>query len=365
MTSLHCLTTRARRLTPALAIVAAAGAMACASTQKPSSLSQAESLYQQLSTTGAEQRAEGPMLRARESINDAENSVARHQNQDYVNGLSHIALRDAQTADAENARLLAQQAADSLHRARLARLLTLSEAQRQQLAAQQQLSQSEIVELQRRNLLANAQADTLRQRADSLRRAAMEANQRLDSAMNRLQSLVSEITNIKETTRGLVISLSDILFDVDKATIKPGALSNINRIAGILNQFPNYKISVEGHTDNTGSAQYNMQLSQRRAEAVRQALINGGVDSTRITATGFGLTQPVATNATAAGRQQNRRVEVVVLGAGTVANALQGGGAASDTTHPPFPPVSADTMRRDTTRRDTTRRDTSRTNPPR
>ena len=107
-----------------------------------------------------------------------------------------------------------------------------------------------------------------------------------------------------------------MLFDVGKADLKPGAARNLGRIAQVLQQYPSYKLSVEGHTDTTGSPQLNEKLSQERAEAVRQALAGGGVDSTRITAQGFGATQPVATNATRAGRQLNRRVEIVVLGAG-------------------------------------------------
>jgi outer membrane protein OmpA-like peptidoglycan-associated protein len=108
---------------------------------------------------------------------------------------------------------------------------------------------------------------------------------------------------------------------VNKATLKPGAASNVRRIAAILQQYPDKQISVEGHTDATGSDAYNQKLSEDRAASVRAELVAGGVAPGVITSKGFGKTQPVATNDTPAGRQQNRRVEVVVLGAGTIADA--------------------------------------------
>jgi outer membrane protein OmpA-like peptidoglycan-associated protein len=226
---------------------------------------------------------------------------------------------------------MAMRASDSLKTARLNRLLSLTEAQRNTLAQQQQLSQSEIAALH----LQNAAAE---QRADSLRRVAEEANAKLNDALTQLRSLVAEITNIKETSRGLVISLSDILFDVNQATLKAGAANNVQKIAAILNQYPNYQISVEGHTDSQGSDTYNQSLSERRAAAVRMQLVAGGVAEGRITSKGFGESQPVASNDTPAGRQQNRRVEVIVLGAGKVADAIQNGAPTSgDTTKAPPP----------------------------
>ena len=317
----------------AVALVLGAAMSACASTQKPETLSQAETIYQQLATQGADETVRGEMIEAREAIGEGQSAVARKRNQDYVNGLSYIALRAAQTAEAEYQRLQAAGATDSLQKARLNRLLTLSEAQRAALAQQQQLSQAEIEALRQRNMLVSAEAD-------SLRIAAEEAEAKLNQALMQLQTLVAEITNIRETTRGLVVSLSDVLFDVNQATLKAGAEQNIRRISAILNQYPDYQISVEGHTDATGTDAYNQDLSTRRAAAVRQALVAGGVPAERIVSVGYGESQPVATNDTPAGRQQNRRVEVIVLGAGTVADALPGGpGAAQrDTTQSQQPP---------------------------
>jgi outer membrane protein OmpA-like peptidoglycan-associated protein len=320
----------------ALAVAAAALAAACASTQRPPTLVQAETIYNRLASSGAEQRAEGDMIRTREAIAQAQNAASQHQNRDYVAGLSNIALRNAQTAEAHDAQVLAQAATDSLTKARLARLLSLSEAQRANLAQQQQLSEAEISALRERNMLVS-------QQADSLRRANEEANARLDSALTRLRGLVVEITNLQETSRGLVISLSDILFDVNKATLKSGAEANIRRIATILQQYPDKQISVEGHTDATGSDAYNQKLSEDRAASVKAALIAGGVNPAVISSRGFGKTQPVATNDTPAGRQQNRRVEIVVLGAGKVADAAAAAARAAGTT-------------RDSTAADTTRK---------
>ena len=327
---------------------------ACASTQQPASLSQAVATYERLAAAGAERRVEADMIRAREAIAAAQNAVAQRQNQEYVNGLAHIALRSAQTAEAEEARVAAVAAADSLTRARMAALLNLSEAQRQQLAQQQQLSQEEIAALRERNMLVSNEAD-------SLRRANEAANAALNAAFTQLRTLVTEITNLRETSRGIVISLSDILFDVNKATLKPGAQSNIGRIAAVLKQYPDKQIAVEGHTDATGADAYNQRLSEDRAAAVRASLVAGGVDPASITSKGLGETQPVATNDTPAGRQQNRRVEVVVLGAGTLADAAANpAGAAtirSDTTT-----MMRDTtmMRRDSLMRDSTARDSLR-----
>ncbi|MGI9077663.1 MAG: OmpA family protein [Gemmatimonadaceae bacterium] len=319
-----------------IAITAALSA-GCASTKTPSSLTEARSLYQTLAAQGAQQRANGEMLRAREAINDAEVAVNKKDNQDFVNGLSAIALQTAKTAQAANMRVMSEKATDSLRTARLSRIISLTEAQRNALAAQNQLSAAEISALRDRNIQVSQTADSLRvavsvesQRADSLRKAAEEANAKLNAALMQLRTLVVEITNLQQTSRGLVISLSDILFDVDKATLKAGAEANIRRIAAVLDQYPDNAIVVEGHTDSQGSDAYNQKLSEDRAASVRASLVTGGVDASNITSKGFGESQPVATNDTPAGRQQNRRVEVVVLGAGTIADAIK-----SDTTRTP------------------------------
>jgi outer membrane protein OmpA-like peptidoglycan-associated protein len=307
-----------------VAAMAAIALSACSSTSRPAALEQANAIYSQLQGSDAEQRAEAEMIRAREAINQAEIAVTQRANQEYDNGMSHIALRSAQTAQAANQRSMAMAAADSLRTARLNRLVALSQAQRDSLARAQVLTEAEVATLRERNLLITAVAVEERQRADSLRTVTEQQAEQLNNALNQLRTLVVEITNLQQTVRGLVISLSDVLFDVDKATIKPGAERSIERIAAVLDQYPDHDISVEGHTDATGPDDYNQRLSEQRAAAVREKLVAGGVDANRITSRGLGETTPVATNATAEGRQQNRRVEIVVLGAGTLAQAAAG-----------------------------------------
>jgi outer membrane protein OmpA-like peptidoglycan-associated protein len=293
----------------AILVCAVTAAMACATVRPSTELADARRIYQELMASGADRRVEADLLRTNSAIIEADAAFTARKAQEDVDALGHIALRLAQTAEANNARIAAERAADSLRTARLQRLLTLSEAQRTQLEQRRQLTEQEMTVLQRR--------------ADSLRMAAEEANRRLNEALTQLRSLVAEITNLQQTQRGLVISLSDILFDVGKSTLRAGAQASINRIAAVLQQYPQHQILVEGHTDATGSDEFNLGLSRNRASSVREALVAGGVDATRISAEGYGESRPVASNDTPAGRQQNRRVEIVIVGAGTVADAVR------------------------------------------
>ena len=108
---------------------------------------------------------------------------------------------------------------------------------------------------------------------------------------------------------------NDALFDTGKATLRPGAREKLAKVAGIVLTYPGLRLEVEGHTDSVGPAGYNQDLSERRANAVRAFLIDQGVTRDAIGARGFGDTQPVATNGTSAGRQENRRVDLIVSGA--------------------------------------------------
>jgi outer membrane protein OmpA-like peptidoglycan-associated protein len=129
-----------------------------------------------------------------------------------------------------------------------------------------------------------------------------------------LMQQFSSILETRDTARGLIVNMSDVLFDVDKATLKPGAREKLAKVSGIILSHPGLKLEVEGHADSTGSEEYNQSLSERRASSVRDYLVGQGVSSASITARGFGESQPVATNDTATGRQLNRRVELIVSG---------------------------------------------------
>ena len=145
------------------------------------------------------------------------------------------------------------------------------------------------------------------------------------SAEAQVAALRYELASLqaKQTERGIVLTVGDVLFDRGQATLKPGAVNEIARLADFLQENPQRRVRIEGHTDSTGSMTTTLVLSQRRAEAVAETLAAAGVDRGRIVATGLGPDFPVASNATAAGRQQNRRVEVVIENAPVSSGPLQ------------------------------------------
>lgn len=142
---------------------------------------------------------------------------------------------------------------------------------------------------------------------------AQNAQEQAELAEHRASTLEQELSELraKKTDRGMVVTLGDVLFDTGMATLKPGAYRTIDRLASVLKEAPDRKVVIEGHTDSVGGDDYNQQLSERRAAAVQTALLERGVTSNQITALGKGETFPVASNDNAAGRQQNRRVEMV------------------------------------------------------
>jgi OOP family OmpA-OmpF porin len=133
---------------------------------------------------------------------------------------------------------------------------------------------------------------------------------------HRSQDELLQQLRAERTSRGMVVTLEDVLFQVNGAQLQPGAQAELLRLADYLKRNPDRKILIEGHTDNSGSSEYNLQLSQLRAQSVESYLLASGVSPDRIRAIGYGETRPEAPNDSATGRQQNRRVEIVILDAG-------------------------------------------------
>ena len=150
------------------------------------------------------------------------------------------------------------------------------------------------------------------------RAAAEQARAEATALAEREKKLREELAELQaeKTERGIVLTLGDVLFDVDQATLKPGATQNLYRLVTFLREYPERQVLVEGHTDSTGTEEYNLGLSQRRADAVVQFLTTNGVAPERAIARGYGKAYPVATNETSEGRQHNRRVEIVILDPG-------------------------------------------------
>jgi outer membrane protein OmpA-like peptidoglycan-associated protein len=166
------------------------------------------------------------------------------------------------------------------------------------------------------NALSAAQAD-----AEQSRLAAQQAQLSTEQAetekaamRTRLSEQLNTILQTRDTARGLIVSMSDVLFDTGKYSLKPGAREKLAKVAGILLAYPGLNIAVGGYTDNVGGDAMNQKLSENRAASVRDYLVQQGVATNSVTARGFGNSLAVATNDNAAGRQQNRRVELVVSG---------------------------------------------------
>ena len=141
--------------------------------------------------------------------------------------------------------------------------------------------------------------------------SAQRAEARLEAREAQIRKLQEDM-QAKQTERGTLVTFGDVLFDLDKAELKPAGMRGIQKLAEFLNENPERKVVVEGYTDSTGSDSYNQQLSERRAQSVRRALTHAGVDPQRIQAVGYGEQYPVASNDSPSSRAMNRRVEVTI-----------------------------------------------------
>jgi outer membrane protein OmpA-like peptidoglycan-associated protein len=166
--------------------------------------------------------------------------------------------------------------------------------------------------------LANQRIEVARQtialrstEANLEKTAAQRTQARLEARDAQIKQLQNSL-NAKQTSRGTLVTFSDVLFDLNRAELKPGGMHDVIKLAQFLQDNPERKVLVEGYTDSTGAAQYNQSLSERRAYSVRAALVRQGVGPERIVAQGYGKEYPVASNSDASGRAMNRRVEVTI-----------------------------------------------------
>ena len=290
-----------RHPTSYVVAVAAAGALlaGCASTPRTSpQLTDARNAVETLSSQPRAMEAAGPDLReARADLSRAEAALRKGKSMDEVNQLSYLALRHAQAGQArvDAARAQAQVAQATQERQQL-----LLQAEKHQRMAAQQQAQS-----------AQQQVQAARNEAQQARSQAQSAQQQLASERQQFNQLQKEQLGAQQTEQGMVVTLSNVLFSTGKAVLQPGAHLELDRLATYLKDHPKQRVLIEGNTDNTGSAELNQKLSAARAQAVAQALQLRGVSPSQYQTIGLGEAYPVASNDTSAGRQQNRRVDIV------------------------------------------------------
>jgi len=161
---------------------------------------------------------------------------------------------------------------------------------------------------------AKAEADALKAKEEAAQAEAERARKAAAELRAQLLDQFNRVLETRDTPRGLVVNMGDVLFDFGKYELRPEAREKLAKLTGIILAHPSLKLAVEGHTDSVGGDEANQKLSQQRADTVRSYLIEQGLQDPSVSALGFGKTTPVADNDTAAGRQKNRRVEIVVSG---------------------------------------------------
>jgi outer membrane protein OmpA-like peptidoglycan-associated protein len=312
----------------AVQIARAAGAEQYA----PDSFQKAAQLLQQ--AEGYQTRKVGKRqieMSAREAVQTAEDARAitakRREEEKLAQERQAAAEREARARalaeEAERARLQAELAAE-----RAARERAEAEAARAAALVQQQMAQAaaeraslaaeqaarDNAEAQSARDAALVEQDAARAEAEKARLAMLQAQAEKTQLRASLLDQLNTILQTRDSARGLIVSMSDVLFDSGSSTLKPAAREMLAKISGILLAHPGLRLQVEGHTDSIGSDEFNQQLSERRAGSVQDFLVEQGVQTSAVTAQGYGKLLPVADNETAEGRQRNRRVELVVNG---------------------------------------------------
>ena len=279
--------------------------------------------------------APGELSQAGTSLDRANSAWSKDESKTRVDHLAYVAKQQVaiarETADQKAAELAVTNAGAERDAVRLEARTREAEAaqrnaqysqlqseasQRQSDASRRSADQSRLDSeaAQRSAEASQRQAGAEREAANVALLNAQDARAQTEEAQRRSLQLEAQLRDMeaKKTDRGMVVTLGDVLFDTNEAQLKSGGMRNVQKLADFFRQYPQRNVMIEGFTDSTGSDGHNQQLSDRRADSVRTALLGMGMDSQRITWRGYGESFPVAGNDTAAGRQMNRRVEVVV-----------------------------------------------------
>ena len=280
---------------------------------------------------GAEKYAGDTMATARTALRNAQDLDQHKGDRKQTITFAREAVQSAEDAriitlrkmkaDADAAQLAAKNAAEQSAReskadaaqSNAAAEQSKADAQKAQAEAEEQAAQR--AKADAATAAAEASAQSARDAQKTAEAGTLLATQQADQAREKLKDQLNQVLQTKETARGLIINMSDVLFDFNKFTLKPEAREKLAKVSGILLAYPNLKLQVEGYTDNIGSDEYNQKLSEQRADGVRDYLESQSVQDGNITAKGFGKSSPVADNSVASGRAENRRVELVVSGA--------------------------------------------------
>jgi outer membrane protein OmpA-like peptidoglycan-associated protein len=265
--------------------------------------------------TGKQKKSVPPT--AREAVQAAEDSrtisIKRQEEERIAN--------QQRTAAEQAAQARAGQESEAKQRAQAEEQKAVAERQKaaaERAAAQDAQARAEAEKAQAEALHAQAEAEKARAaaQADAQRQqeAAAQAERDKQDLRAKLLSQFNRVLPTRDTPRGLVVNMGDVLFDTGKSNLRPTAREAVARLAGVVSNYPSLHLDIEGHTDSTGTVDFNQTLSEKRANAVRDFLISQGLGAASLAAVGLGQDNPVADNSTSAGRQQNRRVEIVISG---------------------------------------------------
>jgi len=287
----------ARRWPLACVVVLTASLVGCASSPKTNAeLQETRAVFERVEQNEIVARYAAQELgEARTSLAQADKLWRKKESKTEVNHAAYLARQSALIAEkkaiAEHAKV--QSGELRLQRSQTVAELKTAEADNLRVAAAQ----------------AQASADRLSLEA---RRLEQEVADR-EAELQRKQQELAELKELqaKQTDRGMVLTLGDVLFDINKSTLKVGAIKTLDKVAAFMHKYPERSVLIEGHTDNIGEEDYNQELSVNRALAIRGALVARGIDMSRIATEGLGESAPIASNDSAAGRQLNRRVEMI------------------------------------------------------
>ncbi|MDR3390793.1 MAG: OmpA family protein [Sulfuriferula sp.] len=277
-----------------MTLLAAALFAGCSSVPQNSSLSEAQSSYNNAQTNPqVTSLAAVELQQAGDTLTKANTALNKGESDAKVNQLAYIAKQQVSIAE-ETAKQRADEA-------------TVANAGKKRDAIRLDARTAEADAANQKVIAVQQTAD---QQAAALAVASDKAES--DKALIAQQDMQLQELHAKKTDRGMVITLSDVLFSTNQARLAPRGVRNIQKLSAFLNQYPQRKVLIEGYTDSTGGDKLNQALSERRADTVRTALLENGINSDRIATHGYGEAFPVASNGTAASRQLNRRVEIIL-----------------------------------------------------